>query len=178
MGDKASIAKVFLNKSICLFKFKRYSEAENAMWHSLDGEYITADNNSVLFSQAQYIWGNLISVFLDAYELQHINERKPSTHDSEIKNMLDKGIEAFLTCIQLYSKRIHDIHDTDDSCERYFSFIRLSNLYQKKEQQYHDGCWVLARYYAKEAKQSLPKQSEFRDFLGQSRKEIFLEDEN
>ncbi len=155
LGDKASIAKVYHNKSICFFKEKRYSEAGSAMLRSLD--YITADKYPILYSQAQYILGNVISIFLDECQ-----------YSDDVKNMLNKGIEAFLMCVQLYNKRTHCINETDDSCERYFSFIRLSKLYQRKAELFHDGSLVLARYYEKKAKKSLPKRSEVRDFLGQS----------
>ena len=152
MREFAQVAKVHLNTSICLFKQRKYQEAEMNAMDALEGGYISAESSSVLFAQAQYIFGSLAIVFISSYEKHNCNN---DIYDDEIEKLIDDGIHSFLICLQIYRQRVEDINDTDDTNERLFSLLGLSYLYQKKEEHYHDGSWVLAKYYRKQLEELL-----------------------
>ena len=152
LREFAQVAKVHLNTSICLFKQGKYQEAEMNAMDALKDGYISAEKSSVLFSQAQYIFGSLAVVFISRYEKHNCNN---DIYDDEIKKPMEDGIHSFLICLQLYRQRIEDINDTDDTNEKLFSLLGLYYLYQKKEEHYHDGSWVLAKYYRKQLEELL-----------------------
>ena len=152
LREFAQVAKVHLNTSICLFKQGKYQEAEMNAMDALEGGYISAERCGVLFSQAQYIFGSLAVVFISRYEKHNCHN---DIYDGEIKKLMEDGIHSFLICIQLYRQRIEDINDTDDTNEKLFSLLGISYLYQKKEEHYHDGSWVLAKYYRRQLEELL-----------------------